>query len=233
MSEQSVETEPNNVIHLDVVSDVVCPWCLVGKVNLENALAQMSDLPIEVRWRPFQLNPTMPKEGMDRREYLIEKFGGDHKSNDMYKRLVEIGEEMGIHFDFDAIERMPNTFNAHRLIHWASSAPQNSQTELVNRLFEVFFKEGGNIGETEKLVEVARELGMDGELVEELLATERDNDVVQSEMDVAVKMGITGVPCFIIDNKYAVMGAQPPEAIVEAVRQAAEDKTFTDNIASG
>lgn len=223
MSEPAANLE--HVIHLDVVSDVVCPWCMVGKANLEKALAQLGDIPVEVRWRPFQLNPTMPEEGMDRRQYLIEKFGGDHKSNDMYKRLVQVGKEMGIDFDFDAIERMPNTFNAHRLIHWANSAPDDGQTTLVNRLFEVFFKEGGNIGDTDTLLEVARELGMDDKLVAELLASDRDREAVQTEMDIAVKMGVTGVPCFIINNKYAVMGAQPPQAIVEAVRQAAEEKS--------
>ena len=210
-------------INIDVVSDVVCPWCYVGKKHLDLAMTQVNDVEFEVRWRPFQLNPKMPKEGMDRETYMAEKFGEGGPTNDFYKSLVDVGNELGIDFQFDKIQFAPNTLDAHRLIHWTSSADASEQTKLVTRLFEVYFEEGGDVGNRETLLQVAKDLGMNTALVGELLDEDRDVEAIKEQVAVAAKMGITGVPCFIINNKYAVMGAQKPEALVNAFNQALQE----------
>ncbi|MEP0944259.1 MAG: DsbA family oxidoreductase [Rhizobiaceae bacterium] len=224
-------------IQLDVVSDVMCPWCYIGKRRLERALDEIkegggehggdggdSNIEIEVRWRPFQLDPTLPQEGRDRREYLETKFGGPERANEIYERIRHAGLEEGLEFDFDAIAVSPNTIDAHRVIRWASNEGAQIQDKLVEKLFKDFFMEGAHIGKQEVLVEAAREAGMDASVVAALLATDQDRDAVTQEIAVAQQMGVTGVPCFIIDNKYAVMGAQPADQIVGAIKQAAEMK---------
>ena len=227
-------------IQLDVVSDVMCPWCYIGKRRLEQALAELDretsgngdgggdgggdGIEVELRWRPFQLDPTLPQEGRDRREYLETKFGGPERANEIYERIRQAGLEEGLEFNFDAIEVSPNTIDAHRVIRWASNEGQEIQDKLVERLFKDFFMEGAHLGKHEVLVEAAREAGMDESIVAALLATDQDREAVSQEIAVAQQMGVTGVPCFIIDNKYAVMGAQPAEQIVGAIKQAAQMK---------
>ena len=225
-------------IQLDVVSDVMCPWCYIGKRRLEQALAELDretggdgdgdgggdGIEVELRWRPFQLDPTLPQEGRDRREYLETKFGGPERANEIYERIRQAGLEEGLEFNFDAIEVSPNTIDAHRVIRWASNEGQEIQDKLVERLFKDFFMEGAHLGRHEVLVEAAREAGMDESIVAALLATDQDREAVSQEIAVAQQMGVTGVPCFIIDNKYAVMGAQPAEQIVGAIKQAAQMK---------
>lgn len=211
-------------IQLDVVSDVMCPWCYIGKRRLEQALDQLEDVDVEVRWRPFQLDPTLPPEGRDRREYLETKFGGPERADEIYGRIRSSGLDEGLEFDFDAIAVSPNTIDAHRVIRWASNEGQDVQDKLVERLFKDFFMDGAHIGKHDVLVDAAKHAGMDGSVVEALLATDKDRDEVVQEIAVAQKMGVTGVPCFIVDNKYAVMGAQPAEQIAGAIKQAAEMK---------
>ena len=217
-------------IQLDVVSDVMCPWCYIGKRRLEQALAELGGegdgdkIEIELRWRPFQLDPTLPQEGRDRREYLEKKFGGPERAKEIYERIREAGLEEGLEFNFDAIEVSPNTVDAHRVIRWASNEGQEVQDKLVERLFKDFFMEGAHLGKHEVLVDAARAAGMDESIVAALLATDQDREAVSQEIAVAQQMGVTGVPCFIIDNKYAVMGAQPADQIVGAIKQAAQMK---------
>lgn len=212
-----------NKIELDVVSDVMCPWCYIGKKRLEKALALLSDIDVEVRWRPYQLDATLPPEGKDRKKYLDDKFGGAEQAREIYARIEEAGRDEGIPFAFDKIKVAPNTLDAHRLIRWAANGGEEVQQQIVDRLFKLFFVEGANIGDPAVLLEAAGEAGMNTAVMETLLPTDADKKEVQTEIAVAQQMGVTGVPCFIINNKYAVMGAQAPEAIADAIRNAANE----------
>lgn len=209
-------------ITIDVVSDVVCPWCFLGRKRLENALAMLPDVEAEIRWRPFQLDPTLPPQGKDRQAYMREKFGNGSKIDDIHKQLTELGEENGIVFDFEAITRAPNTLNAHRLIHWAAQAAPDTQNKLVGTLFSLYFEQGQDIGDHEVLVDAAASVGMDAAVVARLLESDADKATIREEIDTANRIGVRGVPCFIIDQKYAVMGAQTADALADAIRQTAE-----------
>ncbi len=211
-------------LQVDVVSDVMCPWCFIGKRNLEAAAGQIDDIELDVRWRPYQLDPTLPAEGKDRRQYLSDKFGGDERAGEIYGRIRQAGSTVGIDFNFDAIEVSPNTLDAHRLIHWAGGQGADIQDRLVTRLFELYFLEGGNVGDHQVLVKAAGDAGMDAEIVRDLLASDRDREAIERQISTARAMGVTGVPCFILDNKAAIVGAQPPQALVQAFRQIAGDK---------
>lgn len=208
---------------IDVISDVMCPWCYIGKKNLDEAIASMPDLDVEISWRPYQLDPTLPKEGIDRQKYLSDKFGGQAEADSRYENVKNAGTKVGIDFNFKAMKVSPNTLDAHRVIRWAGGMSTEIQNKLVRRLFELFFVEGGHIGNDDVLVDAAIHAGMDGDLVRELLATDKDKTEVQQEIAQAQQMGVTGVPCFVIDQKFAVMGAQPPEALVQAFQQALDD----------
>ena len=216
---------PVRPVTIDVISDVMCPWCYIGKRRLETALASLREFPITVRWRPYQLDPTLPPEGRDRRDYLESKFGGPERAKEIYSRIEDAGEQDGLDFNFDAIAVSPNTLDAHRVIHWAANDGPDVQDAVVERLFELFFMEGAHIGDRKILVEVARDAGMDGDIVADLLETDRDLDLIKQDIEAAQHMGVSGVPCFVIDEKFAVMGAQEPSHIVQAVRQAAMQRT--------
>ncbi len=209
-------------ITIDVVSDVVCPWCFLGRKRLESALTSLPEIEAEVRWRPFQLDPTLPPQGKDRATYLREKFGSGSRIDDVHKQLVELGEENGIVFDFEAITRSPNTLDAHRLIHWAEQAAPDMQDRMVGTLFSLYFEQGQDIGDHEVLVDAAASIGMDSAVVARLLQSEADKVTIREEIDTANRIGVRGVPCFIIDQKYAVMGAQTSEVLADAIRQTAE-----------
>jgi predicted DsbA family dithiol-disulfide isomerase len=211
-------------ITIDVVSDAVCPWCFVGQKRLDKAASSLPDIDVAVRWRPFQLDPTIPPEGKDRKEYMRAKFGDGGRLRQIHANLEEIGRAEGIAFDFDAITVSPNTLDAHRLIRWAATAGEDVQGRVARRLFQLYFEEGKNIGEHEVLIEAARECGMDEAVVRTLLATDADRDAVREEIDTANRMGITGVPCFLIEGRYAVMGAQNSDALAEAIRKVSEAK---------
>ena len=212
-------------VTVDVVSDVMCPWCLVGKRRLEKALALADDIEVEVRWRPYLLDPTIPKEGRDRRTYLEAKFGGPERAREIYRAIEEAGRTEGIDFAFDRIERSPSTVDAHRLIRWAGSLDGEVQDRLVEALFRAFFLEGRNIGDHSVLVDIATNVGMDGNIVTDLLASDSERAVVQAEIQQARRIGITGVPCFIFDGREAVMGAEAPEVLAAAIRSAATRPT--------
>lgn len=216
-------TEQNRIT-IDVVSDVVCPWCFLGMKRLENALASLPDIEAEVHWRPFQLDPTIPPEGKERKAYMLAKFSDENRLKQVHANLVSLGAVEGISFDFDAITVAPNTLDAHRLIRWAAALGDGVQDKLARLLFSLYFEQGKNIGDHAVLVEAAREAGMDTAVVESLLATDADRDDVTNEIVTASRMGITGVPCFLLDGKYAVMGAQDSATLADAIRQVAAEK---------
>ena len=213
-----------NAITVDVVSDVVCPWCFIGQKRLDKAVAAAGDLDVHIRWRPFQLDPTIPPQGKDRREYMLAKFGSEERIREIHARIEPLGEAEGISFAFDAIKVAPNTLDAHRLIRWAGAAGEAVQNRLVRRLFQLNFEEGVNIGDHAVLVEAAREAGMDASVVATLLPTDADVEAVRTEIATASRMGISGVPCFLLEGKYAVMGAQDVDTLADAIRQVAAAK---------
>lgn len=210
-------------ITIDVVSDIMCPWCLIGKRRLEKALAMREDVPVHVRWRPFQLDATIPENGMDRQEYLNRKFGGPEGAKSIYDNVRAAGAEEDIPFRFEDIKKSPNTINAHRLLRWADA--MDVQNEMAERLFQLYFMEGGDLTDHKTLIENAEAAGMEREVVETLLPGDADKDEVKNEIATASQIGVTGVPCFIIDDKYAVMGAQQPEVIAGAIDQALQDRS--------
>lgn len=212
-----------NSITVDVVSDVVCPWCFIGQKRLDKAIAA-ADIEVHVRWRPFQLDPTIPPGGMDRRQYMLGKFGSEERIQQIHARIEPLGEAEGIHFAFGAIKVAANTLDAHRVIRWAGAAGDDVQNRLVRRLFQLNFEEGANIGDHAVLVKAAGEAGMDASVVETLLPTDADVEAVRNEITTASRMGITGVPCFLLEGKYAVMGAQDADTLADAIRQVAQAK---------
>ncbi|MXY38236.1 MAG: DsbA family oxidoreductase [Rhodospirillaceae bacterium] len=216
-------------ITVDIVSDTVCPWCYVGKRRFEEALARRPpDLDVYVGWRPFQLNPDMPAEGMDRKAYLAAKFGGDERAEHIYSAIVEAGASTGLDFDFAAMPRQPNTLDSHRLIDRAGRAAESSggrpglQDAVVERLFRACFIEGRDIGDRETLVELAADAGMDADETRAYLESDVDAERIRQEDRMARQMGIQGVPCFIINRQYAVSGAQEPAVFLKAFEQVLE-----------
>jgi predicted DsbA family dithiol-disulfide isomerase len=203
---------------IDIVSDVVCPWCYIGKRNLEAALATVPANNIEIRWRPYQLDATIPPEGIARRTYLERKFGA--RVDEIYARVAAAGREAGLDFAFDRIERSPNTLDAHRLIRWSQSA--GKQNDIVERLFRSFFIEGCDIGDRAILIETASQAGMDREVVARLLDGNADKDSVREEIATAQRLGVTGVPFFIFAGRFGMPGAQPAEVLASAINKAAE-----------
>lgn len=212
-----------NSITVDVVSDVVCPWCFIGQKRLDKAIAT-ADVDVHVRWRPFQLDPTIPPGGMDRRQYMLGKFGSEERVQQIHARIEPLGDAEGIRFAFGAIKVAANTLDAHRVIRWAGAAGEDVQNRLVRRLFQLNFEEGANIGDHAVLAKAAGEAGMDASVVETLLPTDADVEAVRDEIATASRMGITGVPCFLLEGKYAVMGAQDADTLADAIRQVAQAK---------
>ena len=202
-------------LRIDVVSDVVCPWCYVGKKRLEEALEALPEVHAEIFWRPFQLDGTIPQGGIPREEYLTKKFGAN-RAHDMYARLEGIGREAGIPFDFKSIKISPNTLDAHRLLRWAQAV--GTQSEVKEQLFKLFFIEGKDIGDHELLAQVAAENGIEKDVAARLLASDADVEAVREEIETAARMGVTGVPFFIFNSKIAVSGAQPSEVLIQAVQ---------------
>jgi predicted DsbA family dithiol-disulfide isomerase len=202
---------------IDVVSDVVCPWCYLGKRRLEQALAARPDLKALVRWRPFQLDATIPPGGMDRQEYMTRKFGSSTRLADAHARLEAFGRAEGIDFAFDAIERSPNTLDAHRLIRHATG--QGRGDEMVEALFSAYFEKGQDIGDHAVLTELAEAAGLDGG-TSAWLETGEDAQAVREEIRMAQELGVQGVPFFIVVGKYAVSGAQSAEVLGQVIDKA-------------
>ena len=196
-------------VKLDIMSDPICPWCYIGKAHLDRALAAEPDHPFVIEWHPFQLNPTMPPEGMGRRDYLEGKFGGKAGAIKAYAPVVEHAENAGLNIDLEAMQRTPNTMNAHRLIHWAGV--EGRQTAAVSALFKAYFVEGRDIGDTDVLADIADGIEMDAAVVRKLLASDSDIEDIKKRDTHAREMGISSVPTFIVGQRHAVPGAQPPE----------------------
>lgn len=211
-------------VTIDVVSDVVCPWCFIGSRRLDKAIAAAGDVEVHVTWRPFQLDPTIPAQGVDRRDYMLGKFGDEDRIREIHARIEPLGVAEEIAFDFDAITVSPNTLDAHRVIRWAAANGEEVQGRLMRRLFSLYFEQGRNIGDHAVLIAAAREAGMDEAVVEALLPTDADAEAVRNEIATASKMGVTGVPCFLLERRYAVMGAQETDTLADAIRQVATAK---------
>jgi predicted DsbA family dithiol-disulfide isomerase len=213
------------MIRIDIVSDTVCPWCFIGKRRLEAALKQRGDgEPVEIHWRPYQLNPDMPEGGVDRRDYLEAKFGGPERARQAYGRVEQAGATAGIAFAFDRIPRTPNTIKSHRLIHRASTL--GKQDAVVEALFNAYFLEGRDIGAIDTLVECATAAGLPAEDIRAYLEGDEDAELIRGLDGRAREMGIDGVPCFIFNSHYAVSGAQDPSVFLKIFdmlkREAAE-----------
>jgi predicted DsbA family dithiol-disulfide isomerase len=212
-------------VTIDVVSDVVCPWCYLGKARLELAIAEVQDeVGVDVNWRPYRLNPDYPPEGVDQQQALIAKLGGAEAVERAHAMLSKLGEEVGIRYDFDAIKIGPNTLDAHRLLHWALVENREVQDRVATALFKANFEEGRNVGDHAVLLDIAEECGLERKVIESLLASDADKDTVLGEIEAAQKMGVNGVPFFILDGQYAVSGAQTPEVLVNALREIAQMK---------
>ena len=202
-------------MQLDILSDPICPWCYIGKKRLEVALVQRPSHPFEVQWHPFQLNPDMPKEGMDRRQYLETKFGGKKGAISVYSDIARHAEEAGLEIDFGAIKTTPNTLDAHRIIHWAGI--EGKQYDMVDALFNAYFSQGRDIGDKEVLADLADSLGMDAATTLKLLKSDVDLDgIVKRDAD-AREMGVKSVPTFIVGGQHAVPGAQPADLWVKVI----------------
>ena len=203
-------------ITIDVVSDVVCPWCFVGKRRLEAALKQEGG--VLVRWRPYQLDATIPAEGLDRKTYMRNKFRDEAKIAEIHARLTALGAENGIAFDFQKIQRSPNTLDAHRLIRFADAA--GVADAVVERLFADYFERGRDIGDREVLVAAGRDCGLDPDALRTRLASEEGAAETRQEIEAAQKLGVSGVPFFIFASKFAVSGAQSEQVFTEALVEA-------------
>jgi predicted DsbA family dithiol-disulfide isomerase len=215
----SAMSDPPDPLHVDVVSDVVCPWCFIGKRRLENALTLIPDIPVEINWRPYFLNPWIPREGIDRQTYLETKFGSAERYNVIAERVAAAAAMEGLLYATDAIGRQPNTIDCHRLILWSRSVTDPGQ--MKQRLMELYFSEGADLTDPKTLIQAASDCGMDADLVRRLLASDADIDRVEAEANAAKEAGIDGVPCFIIGGGVIVTGAQSPEYLANAIERTA------------
>ncbi len=213
----------NSPIVIDVISDVMCPWCFIGKRRLEKALMMLPESNIKVQWHPYQLDASLPKDGKDRKQYLEEKFGGPERAKEIYAHVRNTGAAEKIDFQFEAIEKAPNTINSHRLIRWARS--EDMQDAMVEELFKLYFTEGADLTDKKVLVNAAERAGINSKLVSDLLDTDQDVKEVEADVFRAHEIGVTGVPFFVIDGRFAVAGAETPETLVAAIRHAEETKT--------
>lgn len=202
---------------LDIISDPICPWCYIGAANLTFALESLRTQPFDIHWRPFQLNPDMPPEGADRQAYLDAKFGGSGRARHIYAHVEAAATEAGLDLHLDRIARTPNTLDAHRLIRWAGA--EGVQTPLVGQLFRRYFREGQDISDPEVLVAAATATGMEEPLVRRLLASDADREETRAEDAAFREMGVTGVPTFILGNRYAITGAQPPDVWTRVIAE--------------
>jgi len=209
-------------VTIDVVSDVVCPWCFIGKRRLEKALALKPDIPVEVRYHPYFLNPWVPREGMTRDEYLTTKFGSAERYKGIAGRVSAAAAEEGLTYAVDKMKRQPNTLDCHRLILWAQSYGQAPQ--MKQRLMDLYFTEGADLSDREVLVKAAADVGMDADTVRQKLASDTDVTQVENAANSAKDAGVDGVPTFIIGGIAAISGAQDPQILANAIEQIATNR---------
>ncbi|MEE2773910.1 MAG: DsbA family oxidoreductase [Pseudomonadota bacterium] len=215
------------MVKFEIFSDPICPWCYIAKKWLDRALEAYPEHNFNIEWKPFQLNPYMPVEGMARQDYLDKKFGSRQQAIEAYKLIVETLVKNKINIDFAAIEKTPNTLNAHRLIFWAGI--EGVQTRVVSGLFNAYFRDGKDIGCHDVLVEIASKHGLRRELIEKLLSSNEDREHVKNIDTKARQSGIKGVPMFIIDHTYAVSGAQPTQFWMEVFSEIMENQEFVSS----
>lgn len=213
------------MVRLDIFSDPVCPWCYIGKANLDRALEAHADHPFRIEWHPFQLNPDMPAEGVDKHDYLAAKFGEDRLVQ-MHLRLKEASRAAGAEIDPDTPRRMPNTLNAHRLIHWAGL--EGRQTAVVSAIMRAYWREGRDIGNAAVLADIAAAAGMDRAVTARLLASDADADDIRARDSDARAKGVSAVPTFLIAQQYVVSGAQPPEVWARVIEELVEKANSAD-----
>lgn len=218
------------MVKLVIFSDPVCPWCYIGKARLGRALEQRPDHPFKVEWHPFMLNPDMPAGGMDRRAYLEAKFGGKQGAVQAYMHVVDEAAKSGLKLNLDAIERTPNTVDAHRLIHWAGI--EGRQTPVVSALFTAYFVDGRDIGDAEVLTDVAVSCGMDAKITARLLAGDADADDIRARDADARRKGVRAVPTFVMANEAVVPGAQPTELWLDVIDELMGRKAGSDEAAT-
>lgn len=221
MPDDQEQVSPSK-IRIDVVSDVVCPWCFIGKKRLEQAIALAPDVPVEVHYHPYYLNDWIPAEGISREQYLTTKFGSPDRYKEIAQRVSAAAAQDGLTYAIDKVSRQPNTTDSHRLIHWASAigkAPQMKQ-----RLMELYFSEGADLSDKNVLVKAAADIGLDPKEVADKLDSHTDLALVSQQVEQAKSAGIQGVPFFIFDNAYAVSGAQAAEQLADVIRKVAEER---------
>jgi predicted DsbA family dithiol-disulfide isomerase len=211
--------EPSASVRVDVVSDVVCPWCFIGKHRLEAATKLVPDVAVDINWRPYFLNPWIPREGIDRQTYLETKFGSAERYAVIAERVAAAAAMEGLTYATDKISRQPNTLDCHRLILWSRSATDPGR--MKQRLMDLYFTEGADLTDAKTLVQAAVDCGMDGDLVRRLLASDAEVDRIESEANSAKEAGIDGVPCFIFGGSVIVTGAQSPEYLASAIERTA------------
>jgi predicted DsbA family dithiol-disulfide isomerase len=212
---------PTPALRIDVISDVVCPWCFIGKRRLEKAIAMRPNRPVEVHWRPYYLNEWVPLEGMSRADYLTTKFGSVDRYRQMAGRIKDAAAQEGLDYQLDKISRQPNTRDCHRLIGWAEA--EGKAAAVKQRLMDLYFSEGADLSDREVLVRAAADCGMDANTARERLASDADIERIAQEVGSAKSAGIEGVPFFIFGGVLAVSGAQAPEYLAEAMARAEEE----------
>lgn len=209
----------NQPVRIDVVSDVVCPWCFIGKHRLEAALALKPGIAVEVHYRPYFLNDWLPREGVSREQYLTTKFGSPERYKDIARRVTAAAAEEGLVYDSEKIKSQPNTIDCHRLIRWAGSIGKSP--EMKQRLMDLYFTEGADLTKADTLVQAAADVGLNADEVRAALASDQDVEEIEQESQEAKQAGIEGVPCFIFAGKFAVSGAQSPEYLAQAIERIA------------
>jgi predicted DsbA family dithiol-disulfide isomerase len=210
------QTQP---VRIDVVSDVVCPWCFIGKHRLEAALVLKPDIAVEVHYRPYFLNDWIPREGISREQYLTTKFGSPERYKDIAKRVTAAAAEEGLVYASDKIKSQPNTLDCHRLIRWADAI--GKAPAMKQKLMDLYFTEGADLTHADTLVKAAADVGLNAEEVRTALASDRDVEAIEQESQSAKNAGIEGVPCFIFGGRFAVSGAQSPEYLAQAIERIA------------
>jgi predicted DsbA family dithiol-disulfide isomerase len=207
-------------VRIDVVSDIVCPWCFIGKHRLEKAIALNPDIPVEVHWRPYFLNDWIPREGISREQYLTTKFGSPERYKSIAQRVSAAAAAEGLTYAMDKISRQPNTLDAHRLIRWADEI--GKAAEMKQRLMDLYFTEGADLTSHAVLAQAAADIGLDAAATRKALASDKDVAEIEREALSAKEAGIDGVPCFIFGGKFAISGAQAPEDLAEAIERMAQ-----------
>jgi predicted DsbA family dithiol-disulfide isomerase len=208
-------------VRVDIVSDVVCPWCFIGKRRLEKAIALNPEIPVELHWRPYFLNDWIPREGISREEYLTTKFGSAERYKGIAQRVTAAAASEGLTYASDKINRQPNTLDPHRLIRWASA--KGLAAQMKQKLMDLYFTAGADLSDRDVLAKAAGDIGLDAAEVRGWLDSDKDVADIEQEAQSAKEAGIEGVPCYILDGKFAISGAQAPEYLAQAIARAATE----------